>query len=122
MAMATEHGFQEVILAVFFGKAVKMSQGIGHTHAGSARMSLEKLSRWAMQITGDTVLAGRIAQANTARHAFDLVKDHHPRIIDKVGGEVMRQARLFGSEKVKVGAVIFGFDGKVRYASAKDDR
>jgi cobalt-precorrin-5B (C1)-methyltransferase len=121
MDMAAEHGFEAVILALFFGKAVKISQGIGHTHAGSARMSLKRLSRWTLEITADPDLAGRIAEANTARHAFDLVKDDHPGVIDKVGREVMRQARMFGGPKLKVGAVIFGFDGVARFESVMDD-
>jgi cobalt-precorrin-5B (C1)-methyltransferase len=120
MEMAAQHGFETVILALFFGKAVKMSQGIGHTHAGSARMSLKRLSRWALEITADPDLAGRIAEANTARHAFDLIKTDHPGVIDKVGREVIRQACAFGGVKLKVGAAIFGFDGIVHFESGVD--
>jgi cobalt-precorrin-5B (C1)-methyltransferase len=117
MEMAATQGFAEVMLAVFFGKAVKMANGIAHTHAGSARMSLKQLSRWAMQITGDSHLAGRVDKANTARHAFEILKDDYPEVIDKVGREVVRKAELFGGGRVNVGAVIFGFDGMVRFAS-----
>jgi cobalt-precorrin-5B (C1)-methyltransferase len=117
MEMAASKGFTAVVLAVFFGKAVKMAQGAAHTHAGSARMSLEQLSRWAMQITGDSHLAGRIDKANTARHAFEMLKDDYPEVINKVGREVVRRAASFGGGRVKVGAVIFGFDGMVRFAS-----
>jgi cobalt-precorrin-5B (C1)-methyltransferase len=117
MQMAVQHGFEAVLLALFFGKAVKMSQGIGHTHAGSARMSLERLAQWALEITADPDLAGRIAKANTARHAFDLVKADHAGVIHKVGREVVRQARLLGGATLRVGAVIFGFDGIARFES-----
>lgn len=117
MEMAATHGFRKVILAVFFGKAVKMAQGIGHTHARSARMTLEKLSGWALDISGDTALAGRVARANTARHAFDLIKDDCPALIDKVGGEVAKVAGAFGGGKVDVGVVVFDFDGQVRFES-----
>lgn len=113
--MAAARGFRKVILAIFFGKAVKMAQGIGHTHARSARMTLEKLSRWALDISGDKALADRVARANTARHAFDLIKDDCPALIDKVGGEVMKAAGAFGGGRVAVGVVIFDFDGKVRF-------
>ncbi|MGD9188176.1 MAG: cobalt-precorrin-5B (C(1))-methyltransferase CbiD [Desulfobacteraceae bacterium] len=116
MEMAATQGFEAVTLAVFFGKAVKMANGIAHTHAGSARMSLKQLSRWAMRITGDSHLADRVDKANTARHAFEMLKDDYPEVIDKVGREVVRKAELFGGGGVKVGAVIFGFDGTVRFA------
>lgn len=117
MEMAADQGFEAVMLAVFFGKAVKMAQGVAHTHAGSARMSLEQLSRWAMQITGDAHLAGRIDKANTARHVFEMLTDDYPEVIDKVGREVVRRAVSFGGGRVNVGTVIFGFDGTVRFAS-----
>ncbi len=122
MQMAAEIGMDRVILAVFFGKAVKMAQGIAHTHARSARLTLKTLAEWAQEITGDTTLAGRIRAANTARHAFDLIKDDHPELIAKVGREVVRSARRFGGTQVAVDAVIFGFDGSVRFDAADSGR
>jgi cobalt-precorrin-5B (C1)-methyltransferase len=115
MEMAAAQGFRKATLAVFFGKAVKMAQGIAHTHARSARLTLEKLSRWALDVCGDTALAERVARANTARHAFDLIKDDCPALIDKVGGEMVKAAGKFTKGKLEVGAVVFGFDGAVRF-------
>ncbi len=117
MEMAAEMGFAQVVLAIFFGKAVKMAQGIPHTHARSARLTLERLGRWALEVTGNRELARQVAGANTARHAFDLVGRDHPQLIAKVGREVVRAAAGFGKERVAVRAIIFGFDGKVRYDS-----
>lgn len=115
MEMAAVQGFRKVILAVFFGKAVKMAQGIAHTHARSTRLTLEKLSRWALDISGNAGLADHVAQANTARHAFDLIKDDCPALIHKVGGQVVKAAQAFGGGRVKVGVVVFDFDGQVRF-------
>ena len=117
MEMAADADFDRAILAVFFGKAVKMSQGIPHTHARSARLTLKTLAQWCREITGATDLAERIAGANTARHAFDMFKDTHPELIGKVGVEVVRAATSFGRGAVDVQAVIFGFDGDVRFDS-----
>lgn len=122
MQMAADQKFQQVILAVFFGKAVKMAQGIAHTHARSARLTLEKLARWALAVTGNADLAECVAGANTARHAFDLIKDDYPALIAKVGREVVRSAAKFAKERVSVKAVIFGFDGSVRFESVIGDR
>ncbi|MGD9367721.1 MAG: cobalt-precorrin-5B (C(1))-methyltransferase CbiD [Desulfobacteraceae bacterium] len=113
MQMAADLKFEQVMLAVFFGKAVKMAQGIAHTHARSARLTLEKLARWALEVTGSADLAECVAGANTARHVFDLIKDDYPALIAKVGREVVRSAATFARGKVGVGAVIFGFDGSV---------
>jgi cobalt-precorrin-5B (C1)-methyltransferase len=119
---AAKQSVSQVTLAVFFGKAVKMAQGIAHTHARSARLTLEKLARWALEVTGSADLADCVARANTARHAFDLIKDDYPMLIAKVGREVVRSAAKFATGKVAVGAVIFGFDGSVRFDSAIGER
>jgi cobalt-precorrin-5B (C1)-methyltransferase len=117
MEMVAAMDFSEAILAVFFGKAVKMSQGIPHTHARSARLTLGTLAGWCREIIADAGLADRIAGANTARHAFDMFKDTHPELIAKVGMEVVNAAISFGRGKVDVRAIIFGFDGDVRFDS-----
>jgi cobalt-precorrin-5B (C1)-methyltransferase len=117
LEMAAEQGFEQVILAVFFGKAVKMAQGIPHTHARSARLALEKLGHWAMDLTGSKTLAQRVVRANTARHVFEMIKDDHPALIEKVGREAMHAAFAFGRETFSVGMVLFDFEGDVRFQS-----
>ena len=120
MEMAVALKFEWVVLAVFFGKAVKMAQGIPHTHARSARLTLETLGQWALETTGDKELAGRVTRANTARHAFDLIKTDFAVLIDKVGREMVKAAAGFGKHRVKVGGVIFGFDGDIKFESVGD--
>lgn len=117
MAMVADMEFDAAILAVFFGKAVKMSQVIAHTHARSACLTLGTLAGWCRDLTADADLAKRIAGANTARHAFDMFKDTHPELTAKVGMEVVRAAESFGRGMVAVRAIIFGFDGDVRFDS-----
>jgi cobalt-precorrin-5B (C1)-methyltransferase len=118
--MAVVTGFDEVVLAVFFGKAVKMAQRIPHTHAGAARMSLNTLARWAEEITENPRLAKRIAQANPAPQAFEMIKEDHPEIVARVGQEVVRAAMAFGRQAMNIGVVIFDFDGKVRFTERID--
>jgi cobalt-precorrin-5B (C1)-methyltransferase len=113
MALAVERGFEGVVLAVFFGKAVKMAQGIAHTHARSAALTLAALGRWVLASGGDPALAGEVVAANTARQAFERIKTECPVAIQKVGREMVRAATVFGKRKVAVRAVIFGFDGEV---------
>ncbi len=115
MALAAGKGFTRVILAVFFGKAVKMAQGIGHTHARSAELTLGRLAEWSRQISGDAQLARAVATANTARQAFELIQARAPAVIHKVGREMVRAAADFGRPQLAVSGVIFGFDGEVRF-------
>jgi cobalt-precorrin-5B (C1)-methyltransferase len=115
MGLAAERGFERVILAVFFGKAVKMAQGIGHTHARSAELTLGRLAEWSLSISGDEHLTRAVATANTARQAFGLIQARCPAVIHKVGREMVRAAVDFGRCRVAVAGVIFGFDGEVHF-------
>ncbi|MDY6832691.1 MAG: cobalt-precorrin-5B (C(1))-methyltransferase CbiD [Thermodesulfobacteriota bacterium] len=119
MEMAADQAFESVMLAVFFGKAVKMAQCIPHTHARSAALTMDHLARWTQASGGDADLARKVAGANTARQVFDLITTDCPALIEKVGLEVIASAKEFGDHKVAVDAVIFGFDGKVWFDSEK---
>ncbi len=108
---AAAMGFREARMAVFFGKAVKMAQGIPHTHAAKSALTLKRLSAWALEISRDADFADRVARANTARHAFDFIRAEHPALISRVGRGMIDAARRFSGERLRVRGVIFDFDG-----------
>lgn len=114
---AVEKGMNAVTFCVFFGKAVKMAQGVPHTHAAKSEMSLKKLGAWALDLSGNKDLEARIAHANTARHAFDFIGDECPELIAKVGWEIIRSAHMFAGEKLTIRTVIFDFGGQVVFDS-----
>ncbi len=111
MTAAATRGFLSATLAVFFGKAVKMAQNIPHTHAAKSELTLETLAQWTLKQTGNPELARRIAAANTARHAFDPLKESALPVIAHVAGEARRCAAGFSDNKVRVRCVIFDYDG-----------
>jgi len=111
MAAAAARGFSSATLAVFFGKAVKMAQNIPHTHAAKSDLTLETLARWTLEQTGSPELAGRIAAANTARHAFDPLKKSALPVIAHVAKQVRGCAVRFSANQVRVRCVIFDYDG-----------
>jgi cobalt-precorrin-5B (C1)-methyltransferase len=117
MAAAADGGFEKVTLAVFLGKAVKMSQRIPHTHARSAALTLAQLAQWVLETGCDPDFADQVAAAHTARHAFDIVKPACPALIDRVGREVVKAALAFSRKALKVDLVIFDFDGAVCFNS-----
>lgn len=117
LEMAVARGLEQIIIAVFFGKAVKMAQGIAHTHARSARLTLERLARWAREETGRADLARQVAAANTARQVFDFIKDDHPGLIHRVGREIVQVARKFSGSRLDVRVVIFDFEGGLCFDS-----
>jgi cobalt-precorrin-5B (C1)-methyltransferase len=111
-------GFKRISLAVFFGKATKMAQGIPHTHAAKARLTMEKLSEWSYELTEDDVFSKRILAANTARHAFDIIGKQYPEVIFLVGRKIVTSAKTFVSETVAIDNVIFDYNGSVVFDSA----
>ena len=114
---AEKRGFVHITLAVFFGKALKMAQGVPHTHAAKSSLTLDKLSGWTLEITKDSELSHTISTANTARHAFEILREHHPEVVSHVGQLILESAKRFAGLKTKIRSVIFDYDGKVVFDS-----
>ncbi len=117
LTAAVSNGLKAVILAVFFGKAVKMASGAAQTHATRSRLALSRLAEWTLSATGDQQLADEVAGANTARHAFDLIHPVRPAVIERVGDRMVRAAAGFAGPDLSVRGVIFGYDETVGYDS-----
>jgi cobalt-precorrin-5B (C1)-methyltransferase len=108
-------GFDRIILAVFFGKALKMAQGVPHTHAARSRLTMEQLSAWTFDLTGDRILAEQVLSANTARHALELIWPGHPGIVSKVTTHMVASARNFAGPGPAIQGVVFQYDGSVMF-------
>jgi cobalt-precorrin-5B (C1)-methyltransferase len=113
-------GFAQVVMAVFFGKAVKMAMGVPHTHAARASLMLDRLSDWTAALTGEAALAARIRGANTARHAFDLLGADHPAVIARVGQGIVRHATAFAGQRLAVRCLIFDYQGQIIFDSESE--
>lgn len=116
---ASKLNFKRVSMAVFFGKATKMAQGIPHTHAAKAHLTMEKLSEWSYELTHDDEFSKRIMGANTARHAFDIISKRKPEIIYLVGKKIISAAKSFVSRPMAIDSVIFDYNGGVVFDSTK---
>jgi cobalt-precorrin-5B (C1)-methyltransferase len=117
-----KHHFERAMIAVFFGKAVKMAQGVPHTHAAKARLTLAKLSQWTLEVSQNRSFAEKIAAAHTARHALTLILPKYPQVIAQVGGHLTRAAQTFAGPEVKIQGVIYDFEGNIIYDSKGDAR
>ena len=111
LTKVAEKKFKKASITVFFGKAVKMAQGIPHTHAAKSNLTLERLSQWALELTGNKRLATRIAGANTARHALDFILPEFPEVVFRVGEKMVAWARTFAGSSVRIQGIIYGFEG-----------
>ena len=119
LATAAALGFGRLTVAAFFGKAVKMAQGVAHTHAAKAELTLDALADWTAT-TGAPGLAAAVRGCNTAREAFGLLAAGHPAAVAEVGRRMRAAAGRFAGPAVAVQAVIFDFEGRVAYDSDFD--
>jgi cobalt-precorrin-5B (C1)-methyltransferase len=108
-------GFSRITLAVFFGKAVKMAQGVPHTHAARSSLSLARLSEWTREATADPALAEEILGANTARQAFDRLSVGHRQVVDAVGRRMVAAAINFAGNRTQIRGIVFDYEGGVAF-------
>jgi cobalt-precorrin-5B (C1)-methyltransferase len=119
LELAARRGFTQVILAVFFGKALKMAQGAPHTHAARSELSLDALAEWAQELCSDAAMAHKIRACHTAREAFELLAPAYPALVAEVGRRIVAAASRFTGPEVKVWNVIFDYEGNVAFDSEK---
>jgi cobalt-precorrin-5B (C1)-methyltransferase len=119
LELAAQKGFGQVVLAVFFGKALKMALGTPHTHAAKSELSLEALAEWALELGNETALVEEIRACHTAREVFALLAPRHPALIADVGLRIVAAAGRFAGWGVRIRSVIFDYEGQVAVDSEK---
>jgi cobalt-precorrin-5B (C1)-methyltransferase len=117
---AQKDGLKHITLAVFFGKALKMAQGVAHTHAAKSEMALDRLAEWTRTLADDDKLSEIVLSANTARHAFDLIHIQCPQVIFHVGRQIVKAAEAFAGPGLKIRSVIFDYIGNIFFDSEID--
>ncbi|HZE20441.1 MAG TPA: cobalt-precorrin-5B (C(1))-methyltransferase CbiD [Desulfobaccales bacterium] len=112
LKVAAHMGFAEITAAAFFGKALKIAQGFGHTHASRGLADLQELGRWTLELTGDADLAGEVAQANTARQALEILsRARAAAVVGRVGDRMLAALRDYAGPGPVIKAIILDFDG-----------
>jgi cobalt-precorrin-5B (C1)-methyltransferase len=116
LKVAAHMGFAEITAAAFFGKALKIAQGFGHTHASRGLADLKELGRGTLDLTGDAGLAQAVAGANTARQALELLTVAGAEsVVAQVGGRMLAALRDYAGPGPKLNAVVLDFDGSPRW-------
>ena len=116
LSTAGAMGFKQVIIAVFFGKAVKMAAGVPHTHAARSSLVLDQLADWTAAATGNPSLAAHVREANTAREAFEMLGPN-PAVMARVGQGIVTHAQAFADHRLAVRSLIFDFQGGLVFDS-----
>jgi len=112
LKVAAGMGFPEITAGAFFGKALKIAQGFGHTHASRGLADLEELGRWTLNLTGDALLAQPVARANTARQALEILNQAGAgQVVAQVGERTLAALRDYAGPGPKLAALVLDFDG-----------
>ena len=119
VSTAAEMAFHQIVLAVFFGKAVKMAMGVPHTHAARSTLLLDQLADWTAELTGKAHLADAVRKANTARHAFDVLGGENPLVLARVGQSIVSHASNFAGGGLPVRSLIFDYRGGIVFDSGE---
>lgn len=70
---AAEKGFTHIAWGCFFGKLVKLAQGLSYTHARTAPLDLNQLAHWSAQNHIAPERCAAIATCNTASQALEII-------------------------------------------------
>ncbi len=119
LEQAVARDFRTIHLSVFWGKLVKMAQGHSYTHAKVSRIDFSLLADWCLNAGVEESLAREVEQANTARHALQILEQSPYR--DYVVADVARRARekaeAFAGGEAEIAYYVFDFDGGLLYRS-----
>lgn len=69
---AVEHGLKQVVFVGMAGKLTKLAAGVLMTHYTRSRIDTGLLAEITQAMGGSAEMAAEVAQANTARHAYEL--------------------------------------------------
>jgi cobalt-precorrin-5B (C1)-methyltransferase len=105
--------FSEIAVGAFFGKALKIAQGFGHTHASRGLANLKELGRLTGEKTGDARLAREVARANTARQTLEILLAAQARpVVAEVGKRMLAALRDYAGPGPGLATVILDFAGE----------
>jgi cobalt-precorrin-5B (C1)-methyltransferase len=105
--------FAEITVGAFFGKAVKIAQGRGQTHASRGLADLKALGRLVWEKTGNVRLAEEVSRANTVRQALEiLLAARALPVVAAVGDRLLAALRPYAGPGPELTAVILDFAGQ----------
>jgi cobalt-precorrin-5B (C1)-methyltransferase len=86
---AVEHGVTQVVFVGMAGKLTKLASGVLMTHYTRSKVDTDLLAEITRVMGGSDELAARVAEANTARHAYELWEGEG--LLGRAGRELCRR-------------------------------
>ena len=109
-----DKNMRKVIIAGFIGKLTKMAMGVKQTHVRGSHVNMEFMAQLAEQCGAPASVISEIKQANTARHAGEVVVRHNVAgYFDLLCKKVFEQMRDHSKSKLDLEIIMFEFDGRI---------
>ena len=86
---AVEHGITQVVFVGMAGKLTKLASGVLMTHYTRSRVDTALLGEITLSTGGSGELVAKVAEANTARHAYELWEAEG--LLGRAGRELCRR-------------------------------
>ncbi|TVR00456.1 MAG: cobalt-precorrin-5B (C(1))-methyltransferase [Desulfovibrionales bacterium] len=121
MRQAARRGMRRVIWGGFWGKLVKMAQGRPQTHARLFAVDLAALGDVVLDCGVGLDAAGRVARANTAREALDILRETNRFAVATraVVSRALDHSRLWVRYPVDIELILLDYDGCVVHRVAE---
>lgn len=116
LRQAKRHGMSRLGVVCFFGKAIKQAQGLDYTHAHQAPLELARLAGWLEQAGAEGALCQAVRQANTARHALEILEQAgRLALVEVVGHKLLASMGQLAGGGLDLWATILDYEGQVLY-------
>lgn len=119
LEFASHLGFERITTVCFIGKAIKIAQGLGQTHASQGAVDMEFLAELTEGSTSDNQLIENLRKANTGRHALEILRHHEAggRVIEAMGRIMTQRMKgyLTPHTRAVLNTVILDFDGNILF-------
>ena len=115
---AAGHGMQNIIIACYPGKLLKMAAGSASTHVSRSEIDLAMLADCASQAGADTSVAQAVRTANTVRHAFSFFDGPLKRAIcGKLARRAMDAAARMANAHFNCDMLVLSFENEILFKS-----
>lgn len=116
LRQARTQGLRRLGVVCFFGKAIKQAQGLDCTHAHRAPLELMRLAGWLAEAGADVALCQELRQANTARHALEILAlAGRLDLVEIVGQRLLGSMALLAGAGAELWAMILDYEGGVLF-------
>ncbi|MEZ0328248.1 MAG: cobalt-precorrin-5B (C(1))-methyltransferase CbiD [Dissulfuribacterales bacterium] len=119
LEFASHLEFERITTVCFIGKAIKIAQGLGQTHASQGAVDMEFLTALTQKYTSDNQLIETLQKANTGRHALEILRHHEAgeQVIEAIGRIMAQRMKgyLTPHTHAVLNTIILDFDGNTLF-------